>query len=84
MNLPHSMLEQCRSADLMACDPDTLVDLQDIHIDTSRSLSERMEEFVNQVGNPYLMKVDGLVIKAVYLPDSKRKFSEAIASILMP
>ena len=84
MNLPDPMLEQCRSADLMTCDPDTLVDLQDVRIDTSRPLPERMEAFVNQVGNPYLMKVDGLVIKAVFLPDSKQKFSDVIASLLMP
>ena len=77
-------LEQYRSADIMACDPDKLVDLQDVQIDTSRPLSERMDAFVQQIGNPYLFKVDGLVIKATYLPHVSRRLSDAIPGLLIP
>ena len=71
-------LEQCRCADLMACDPAQLVDLQDVHIDTALPVRKRLERFVQQVGNPYLFKVDGLVIKAVYAPGNGRRLTDAL------
>ena len=71
-------LELCRNMDVKTCDPDMLVDLQDLHIDASRPRSERMEAFVQQVGNPYLFKVDGLVIKAVYAPGNGRSLTDAL------
>ena len=71
-------LEHCRHADLMACDPARLVDLQDVHIDTALPVSKRLERFVQQVGNPYLFKVDGLVIKAVYAPGNGRSLADAL------
>lgn len=76
MNL--TILEQCRNMDIKTCDPDKLIDLQDLHIDTSRPLSERMDAFVQQVRNPYLFKVDGLVIKAVYAPNCDRTLADAL------
>ena len=77
-------LEHCRYADFMACDHAQLVDLQDVHIDSSRPLSERMDAFVQQVRNPYLFKVDGLVIKATYLPHVSRRLTDAIPGLLIP
>ena len=73
-----------RNADLMACNPETLVDLQDVHIDTALPVRKRMERFVQQVGNPYLFKVDGIVVKATYLPQASRMLSDAIPDLLIP
>ena len=77
-------LERCRHADIMACDPDALVDLQEVHIDTNLPVRERMRGFVQQVGNPYLFKVDGLMIRTVFRPDSKSSFSDALCALLSP
>ena len=82
MNLPNFSPENCRCTDLLTCDPDALIDLQNIRIDTSRPLPERMESFAKQVGNPYLFRVDGLIIQAVYLPDSKGTLLDAVSSLL--
>ena len=71
-------LAQYRSADLMTCDPDNLVDLCDIRIDTTCPVRERMAAFVRQVGNPYLFKVDGLIIKAVFAPNTDRRLTDAL------
>ncbi len=84
MYFNQATMEQCRSADLMCCDPDGLVDLQDVRIDTALPVRQRMEGFVQQLGNPYLFKVDGLVIKATYLPQANRRLSDAIPSLLIP
>ena len=74
-------LEEWRSTDVCVCDPDELADLRDVHIDTSLDRLERMSSFLDQVGNPYLFRVDGLVIKAVY-PEDTRRLTEALATLL--
>ena len=78
MKLNHDDLNLCRNADLMRCDRESLVDLQDVRIDTSRPVEERMEDFIRQVGNPYLFRVDDLIVKAVYLPGAKRRLTDAL------
>ena len=78
MNLNQKELNLCRGADLMGCDPEALVDLKDVQIDTTRPVAQRMEDFVRQVGNPYLFRVDGLIVKAVYLPGAKRRLTDAL------
>ena len=76
-------LEQYRKVDIMACDPDLLVDLREVHIDTNLPVPRRMVGFIQQVGNPYLFKVDGLVVKASYLPQANRRLSDALPSLLI-
>lgn len=78
MDQMHKKLEECRSADLMTCDPDELRDLCDVHIDTSRPVQERITNFLQQVGNPYLFRVDGLIIKAVYPSNTVRRLTDAL------
>ena len=76
-------LERYRAADLMTCDPGVLADLRDVQIDTSLPVRERMVSYLQQVGNPYLFKVDGLVVKASYLPQANRRLSDALPSLLI-
>ena len=77
-------LEQYRKADIMACDPDRLVDLREVHIDTALPVPKRMERFVQQVGNPYLFKVDGLIVRAVFSPGSGRSLMDALTALMNP
>lgn len=77
-------LEQQRNSDIMSCDPDLLVDLREVQIDTALPVQKRMERFLRQVGNPYLFKVDGIVVKASYLPRAERRLSDALPGLLIP
>ena len=77
-------LERYRAADLMTCDPGVLADLRDVQIDTARPVRERMVSYLQQVGNPYLFKVEGLVVKATYLPQANRRLSDALPDLLIP
>ena len=77
-------LERYRAADLMTCDPGGLADLRDVQIDTSLPVRERMVSYLQQVGNPYLFKVEGLVVKATYLPQANRRLSDALPDLLIP
>ena len=76
--MTQAILAQCREADVQTCDPQTLVDLREIRIDTTRSRSERVDAFLRQIRNPYLFKVEGLVVKAVYEPQTSRPLADAL------
>ena len=71
-----------KQADLRSCDPNDLVDLCDIQIDASLPLRERMKRYRQQIRDPYLFKVDDLIIRAVYPPEVKNRLSDVIASLL--
>lgn len=77
-------LEQYRKTDIMSCDPNMLVDLREVQIDTALPVHKRMEQFLRQVGNPYLFRVDGIVVKASYLPQANRRLSDALPGLLIP
>ena len=77
-------LEQYRKADIMACDPDRLVDLREVHIDTALPVPRRMVGFIQQVGNPYLFKVDGLIVRVVFSPGSGRSLMDALTALMNP
>lgn len=57
------MLAQCARADINTCDPGDLVDLQNVTIDTTLPVPQRISQFLHQVHNPYLFRVDGVVVK---------------------
>ena len=71
-----------KQAALKSCDPNDLVDLCDIQIDASLPLRERMKRYRQQIRDPYLFKVDGMIVRAVYPPDAKSRLSDVIASLL--
>ena len=77
-------LEQQHNSDIMACDANMLVDLREVEIDTSLPVHKRMEQFILQVGNPYLFRVDGIVVKASFLPQMGRSLSDILPGLLIP
>ena len=79
-----NILELQRNSDIMACDANMLVDLREVKIDTSLPVHKRMEQFLRQVGNPYLFRVDGIVVKASFLPQVGRSLSDVLPGLLIP
>lgn len=53
-------------ASIQNCDRDSLVDLRDISIDHTQPVPQRVSTFFQQVHNPYLFKVDDVVVKVKY------------------
>lgn len=47
-------------------DNEDLVDIRDIHIDTTLPQPERIRSFVEQVRNPYQFKVGEVTVKVSY------------------
>ncbi len=75
-----AQLKKMQSTDIMSCDPSSLVDLRNISIDTGKPIKDRIEGFIHQVHNPYLFKVDDVVIKVNYR--NGKTITEAMACVL--
>lgn len=56
-------LTDMEKLDIRTVKKESLVDLKDVKIDKSKSKSERIEEFIEQVKNPYCCICDGIIVK---------------------
>jgi len=59
-------LQQMKDIDINDIDPSTVVDASEITIDINLPVQERMAAYVQQIGNPYFMKVGKIIIKMNY------------------
>ena len=74
-------LKALRDADISACNADKLVDLSDVKVKRILPLNCRADDFIAQVGNPYLFRVDDVVVK-VEFGDGK-DFSEMLTDVII-
>lgn len=74
-------LKYLRNADISACNADELVDLRNVEVNPKASLNRRADDFIAQVGNPYLFRVDEVVVK-VEFGDGK-DFSEILTDVIL-
>lgn len=74
-------LKCLRNADISACNADELVDLRSVEVNPKASLNRRTDDFIAQVGNPYLFRVDDVVVK-VEFGDGK-DFSEILTDVIL-
>lgn len=74
-------LKALRDADISACNADKLVDLSDVKVKRKLPLNRRADDFIAQVGNPYLFRVDDVVVK-VEFGDGK-DFSEMLTDVII-
>lgn len=56
-------LAEMRSVDIRTVDPDTLVDIKDVHINKDLPPYERVRDYIRQVKNPYCYKSHGVIVK---------------------
>ena len=59
-------LINCSTADILTGDNAGLVDLKQVAIDTSRPVPERTVHYLDRIGNPYLFRVDTLIVKVTF------------------
>lgn len=59
-------LQELKRVDIKEVNPDELVDISEIEIDTKQSVQKRVKEYVEQVHNPYLVRVGEYVVKIGY------------------
>lgn len=59
-------LEQLRAVDVRSVDKNDLIDLNQVTIDETKPVPERVAEFMRQIQNPYCFRIGDVVIKVVY------------------
>ena len=52
-----------KQVDVQTIDPDTLVDINDIKVNTKLPKEERILDFIRQIGNPYCYRCGKVVVK---------------------
>jgi len=66
MFLDGKTLQELKRVNIKEVNPDELVDISEIEIDTKQSVQKRVKEYVEQVHNPYLVRVGEYVVKIGY------------------
>ena len=59
-------LQELKRVNIKEVNPDELVDISEIEIDTKQSVQKLVKEYVEQVHNPYLVRVGEYVVKIGY------------------
>lgn len=62
-------VKEMKDVDIRTVDPDSLVDVNTIHIPEELTGDERMREFIHQIKNPFCYRVGNVVVKNVYSQD---------------
>lgn len=70
-------LQELKRVNIKEVNPDELVDISEIEIDTKQSVQKRVKEYVEQVHNPYLVRVGEYVVKIGY-SDCKETLNDRI------
>ena len=60
---------------------DSLVDLRDVKIDLSKSVPEKMNDYFEQIKNPYLFKVGDVRVKVSF--GGERSFTDVLGSAIL-
>ena len=74
-------LNDLKHIDIEQYEPDQLVDLRSVSIDKSLPVPERMSTFVKQIKNPYLFKVDDIMVKVEF--SSGKSLEDSLLSFLL-
>ena len=58
-----------KSVDIRSVDKSSLVDLNSVHIDESKPVQERVLSFLQQIQNPYCLRIGDVAVKVNYKSD---------------
>lgn len=64
-------MSEFKSVDMNNVEENELVNLEDVKINTNLSIKERKEQFIEQAGNPYIFKCNGIIVKNTYTNNGK-------------
>ncbi len=69
-----------RNVDIADCSKDSLVDLHDVKIDLEKSVVDKMNDYFEQIKNPYLFKVGDVRVKVSF--GGNRTFTDALGAVI--
>lgn len=87
MHLSKEELHRMEQEDIKEAVPEHLVDISKMEIDMKKPVSARVEDYVQKVGNPFLVRVGEYVVKIGYsdceetLNDRMKQYIKKVAEI---
>ena len=76
------LLEQMKHVDVRDVDPDDLVDIRDVTVNTALPRDERLLDYLEQIKNPYCFKCGKAVVK-VSFADTKATLEDRLERYLL-
>lgn len=73
-------IAKMKETDIRKVDRDTLVDIKDVKVNTELPDTERMMDFVRQIGNPYCYLCNGMVVKTRF--NGKQSLEDCIKATM--
>ena len=61
--------EELKKIDIKTVNKENLVDIESINIDTDLSYEEKLEQYIEQVKNPFFIKVGNFIVKQIFEED---------------
>ena len=80
-NFPRKSISAMKDVDNRCVDKDSLVDLDSVQIDSSQSVQERVQSFLQQIQNPYCFRIGDVAVKVNYKQDGP-SFQQNLEDIL--
>jgi hypothetical protein len=59
-------LDAMKNVDIRTVDPDTLVDIHDVNVNTDLPKDKRILDFMQQIRNPYCFKCGDVMVKLTF------------------
>lgn len=64
-------LKKMKKVDIKTVDVESLRDIRDVKIDPDQPREERIKSFLDQIGNPYLFRCNGHVVRVKFAETDK-------------
>jgi len=83
-NYPGKNISSMKNVDIRSVDKDSLVDLESVQIDSSQSVQERVQSFLQQIQNPYCFRIGDVAVKVNYKQDGpsfQQNFEDILRSV---
>lgn len=71
-------LQNMAKVDIQTVKPETLVDIENVHINKDLSVRERVLDYIRQIKNPYCYISHGVIVKISFA--GSRKLEECLAA----
>ena len=59
-------IEELKQVDIRTVDADTLVDIDEINVDKTLPRTERLQDFISKVKNPFCFIYNGMIVKTSF------------------
>lgn len=74
-------IEKCKSVEMNSINIDDIPDIKDLNISKKKSSKERILDFLNEVNNPYVFKVNGRLVM-ISFANTETTANECLSNVL--